>query len=232
MKERTIKAKQIFLIIGAATTWFAVLLQFYLIILNKVESVPETIIRFFSFYTILINILVAFCFTVLWLKPNSQSGIFFSQSGVLTATTIYITVVGVLYNLILRQIWSAVGFQRLADELLHVVIPLLFILYWYFFAPKGGLEWKNAFPWLIYPFIYTVFILFRGALSGFYPYPFVDANILGFKKVVVNSVGLFIMFFVPSLLFIVITKAMSKTNGNTIRNSLYYFELLFIEHHS
>ena len=201
--------------IGAAITWFAVLLQLYLIILNRVESVPETIIRFFSFYTILTNILVAFCFTVLLVKPNSRSGIFFSQPGVLTATTIYITVVGILYNLILRQIWSPVGFQRLADELLHVVIPLLFILYWYFFAPKGGLGWKNAFPWLIYPFVYAVFVLFRGALSGFYPYPFVDANTLGFKKVLLNSVGLFIGFFLLSLLFIVITKAMSKTNGNT-----------------
>jgi phosphoglycerol transferase MdoB-like AlkP superfamily enzyme len=133
---------------------------------------------------------------------------------VLTTTTIYITVVGLLYNLILRQIWSPVGFQRLADELLHVVIPLLFILYWYLFAPQGGLGWKNAFPWLIYPFVYAVFVLFRGALSGFYPYPFVDANILGFEKVLLNSVGLFIGFFLLSQLFIAITKSVSKTNGN------------------
>ena len=214
MKEKTPKAKQTFLMTGAAITWFAVLLQLYLIILNRVESVPETIIRFFSFYTILTNILVAFCFTILLVKPNSRSGIFFSQPGVLTATTIYITVVGLLYNLILRQIWSPVGFQRLADELLHVVIPLLFILYWYLFAPKGGLRWKNAFPWLIYPFVYAVFVLFRGALSGFYPYPFVDANILGFEKVLLNSVGLFIGFFLLSQLFIAITKSVSKTNGN------------------
>ena len=215
MKEKTTKAKQTFLMIGAAITWFAVILQFYLIILNRVESVPETIIRFFSYYTILTNILVAFCFTVLLVKPNSRSGIFFSQPGVLTATTINITVVGLLYNLILRGIWSPVGFQRLADELLHVVIPILFILYWYFFAPKGGLGWKNAFAWLLYPFFYAVFVLFRGALSGFYPYPFIDANTLGFKKVVLNSVGLFIGFFLLSLLFVAITKAMSRRNANT-----------------
>ena len=217
MKETT-KAKQTFLMIGAAITWFAVLLQLYLIILNRVESVSETIIRFFSFYTILTNILVAFCFTVLLLKPNSRSGIFFSQPGVLTATTIYIFVVGLIYNLILRQIWSPVGLQRLADEILHVVTPLLFILYWCFFAPKDGLGWKNAFPWLLYPFVYAVLVLFRGALSGFYPYPFVDANILGFKNVILNSFGLFIGFFIISLLFIAIAKAMCKKNGKTIPN--------------
>ena len=214
MKETT-KAKQPFLIIGATITWFAVLLQLYLIILNRVESVPETIIRFFSFYTILTNILVAFCFTILLVKPNFRTGIFFSQPGVLIATTIYIFVVGLLYNLILRQIWSTQGLQRLADELLHVVIPLLFILYWYFFAPKDGLGWKNVFPWLLYPFFYAVFVFFRGAASGFYPYPFVDVNILGFKKVLFNSVGLFIGFFFISLLFIAIAKAINKKNVTT-----------------
>ena len=215
MKKKITKANQTFLVIGAAIAWFAVLLQLYLIILNRVESVPETIIRFFSFYTILTNILVAFCFTVLLVKPNSRFGIFFSRPGVLTATTIYIFVVGLLYNLILRQIWSPVGLQQLADELLHVVIPLLFILYWYLFAPKGELEWKNAFPWLLYPFVYAVFVLFRGAASGFYPYPFIDANILGFKKVLLNSVGLFIGFFLISLLFIAIAKAINKKNVAT-----------------
>ena len=146
MKEKTTKAEQTFLIIGTAIAWFAVLLQLYLIIFNRVESLPETIIRFFSFYTILTNILVAFCFTALLVKPNSRLGIFFSQPGALTATTINIFVVGLLYNLLLRQIFSSVGLQRLADELLHVVIPLLFIVYWYLFAPKGGLGWKSAFP--------------------------------------------------------------------------------------
>ncbi|MBC7934700.1 MAG: Pr6Pr family membrane protein [Rhizobacter sp.] len=215
MEGKTTKAKQTFLMIGAAITWFALLLQLYIIILNRVESVPETIIHFFSFYTVLTNILVAFCSTVLLVKPNSRSGIFFSQPSVLAVNTIYITVVGVIYNLILRQIWSTVGFQRLADEVLHVVIPLLFILYWYFFTPKGGLVWQNAFPWLMYPFVYAVFVLFRGTLSGFYPYPFVDANTLGLKTILLNSDGLFTGFFILSLLFIVITKAMSKTNGNT-----------------
>ena len=214
MIEKTTKARQTFLMTGAAITWFAVLLQLYLIILNRVSPVPETIIRFFSFYTILTNILVAICYTVLLVKPNSRSGIFFSQPGVLTATTIYITIVGVLYNLILRQLWSPVGYQRLADELLHVVTPLLFILYWYLFAPKAGLGWKNAFPWLIYPFVYAVFVMFRGSFSGFYPYPFIDANAIGFEKVLINSVGLLIGFFLLSLLFIVITKAMSKTTVN------------------
>lgn len=215
MEKTTTKAKQTFLTIGATITWFTIGLQFYLIILNREASVSETIIRFFSFYTILTNILVALCLTVLLLKPNSRWGIYFSRPSVLTATTINITVVGLLYNLVLRQIWSPEGFQRVADELLHVVIPVLFIMYWCLFAPKGGLGWKNAFPWLLYPLVYAIFVLCRGALSGFYPYPFIDVSTLGYNKVLLNSVGLFIGFFLLSQLFIAITKAISRRNTNT-----------------
>jgi len=205
------KANQIFLTIGATLTWFAVVLQFYLIIINRVESVLETIIRYFSFYTILTNILVALALTVLLLKPNSRWGNFFSRANVLIAITIYITVVGALYNLILRQIWNPEGLQRIADELLHVVTPLLFIIYWSIFAPKSGLRWKNAFPWLIYPFVYAVCVLSRGALSGFYPYPFINVNTLGYRMVLLNSVGLFIGFFLLSLLFIATAQVLNRS---------------------
>ncbi len=51
--------------------WFALLSQFYLIIEGRVVPVPETIIRYFSFFTILTNLLVAVCATVLLLKPGS-----------------------------------------------------------------------------------------------------------------------------------------------------------------
>jgi hypothetical protein len=49
----------------ATIAWFAVLAQYYLMIENRVASFSETTIRFFSFFTILSNTLVAIYFTVL-----------------------------------------------------------------------------------------------------------------------------------------------------------------------
>ena len=177
-------ANRIFIAHGAILAWSAVFLQLYLIIINRIATVPETIIRFFSFYTILTNILVACSFSFLWLKPNSRAGKFFSREKVVTAITLYITVVGATYNIILRQLWSPQGLQLIVDELLHSVIPVLFIVYWLICVPKGELEWKNVLSWLIYPLVYLICILFRGALSGFYPYPFLDVGKLGYTKVV------------------------------------------------
>src|SRR5665647_3043722 len=81
-------------------SWFALVAQFYLIIKNRIAPIPETIIRYFSFYTILTNLLVAVCFSFLLAKPKSVWGIFFSKSGVIAAITVYITIVGLVYALI------------------------------------------------------------------------------------------------------------------------------------
>ena len=210
MEKETTKSTQLFLAIGTITTWFALGLQFYLIIANRTTSIPEAIVRFFSFYTILTNILVAICFTFLWLKPKSRWGIFFSHQKTLTAITIYITIVAIVYNLILRSTWNPHGLQRVADELLHLVGPIIFILYWFLFAPKVALQLKNIFPWLIYPLVYLLYILFRGSFAKYYPYPFIDVNILGYSKVLLNSMLLCIAFLFISLLFVAIAKMMSR----------------------
>ena len=207
------KAKQLFLAIGAALGWFAIVFQFYLIIINKTASISETIIRFFSFFTILTNILVALCFTFLLFKPGSKWGKFFTRPSTQTALTAYITVVGIIYNIILRFLWSPQGLQLIVDELLHTVIPIWFILYWFIFVPKETLKW-NILPWLIYPVIYCIYTLIRGAIFGFYPYPFIDVNALGYTKVLINILGLVIVFFVVSLLLVGIAKLIKRAPGN------------------
>jgi hypothetical protein len=212
MAIQSTKASRTFLQIGTITGWFAVVFQFYLIIINRVASVPETIIRFFSFFTILTNMLVALCFIFLLLKPKPNWGKFFSRPKTLTAITVYISIVGIVYNTILRHIWNPKGLQLIVDELLHSVIPVFFILYWLIFVPKAELQWKNVFPCLIYPVVYILFVLFRGALSGFYPYPFINVNSLGFNKVLLNSGGLLIVFLGLSLLFVAIGKIISRNS--------------------
>lgn len=198
-----------FISAGMLLAWFAVILQFYLILVNRAASVPETIIRFFSFYTILTNMLVAICFTLL-LFQKSKWYTFFSSPKTLTAITVYIVIVGAVYNLVLRNIWQPQGMQLLVDELLHSVDPVLFLLFWIFFVNKSELKWKNVFPWLIYPLVYLIYILIRGSFANWYPYPFVDVIQLGYSKVLINSVLLSITFIAVSLVFIAMSKFGNK----------------------
>lgn len=193
--------------------WFALVSQLYLILQNGTGTVTEIIIRYFSFFTILTNLIVAFCSTVLFFKPKSGLGYFFSKPSTLTAITVYIIIVGVVYNAILRFLWQPQGLQYVTDELLHTVIPLLFILVWFLYVSKKDLKFKNALTWLVYPFAYIIYIAIRGEMTGEYPYPFIDVGQLGYSKVLINSGVLVIAFLGLSLFLIVVGKFLSRNKN-------------------
>lgn len=195
---------------GALAGWFAVILQLWLIIVNRVVSIPETILRFFSYFTILSNILVAICYTCALIGRPTPFTRFFKKPTTLTAIAVYISIVGIVYNIILRSLWKPIGLQQLVDEILHSLAPLLFIIYWLVFVQKGTLQWRHAFSWLLFPFVYLVYILIQGGYNGFYPYPFIDATTIGYPDLALNSLILLIAFLGISLLFVGIGKLASR----------------------
>ncbi len=193
-------------IIGALTGIIALVIQFYLTIAYSPESglsYLQSVIKFFSFMTILTNILVTLTYLIPLLSPESKLGLYlespFSESGVL----VYILIVGIIYHLILANVWNPKGLQLFADILLHTVIPFMYLIYWILFTEKGTQKYVNCIKWLIYPLIYVIYILIRGALSGMYPYPFLNVTVLGFTSVLQNIflitlcyviIGAFIIF--------------------------------------
>jgi hypothetical protein len=177
---------------------------------NRVTPITETTIRFFSFFTILTNSLVAIYFTASF--SNFKKGIFsvLHKPGTLTAITVYITIVGLVYQVILRHVWEPHGMQMIVDELLHSVIPVCTVVFWYLYEDKSNLRYTQIPKWLIYPLVYLAYILTRGHFSHFYPYPFVDVDKLGFENVITNSVGLIALFMGTSSLFIAVAKTLKK----------------------
>lgn len=198
--------KRFFSLVFVVLGWFAVIMQYILMYNNSELTLVEMTMRFFSYFTILTNIIVATYFT-LKLFGNSQKT---ENSGIITAITIYILVVGLIYQGILRSTWSPVGIQKIVDELLHTIIPFLALLFWIFIANKKDLSYKLIPRWIIYPLLYLAFILIRGKFAGFYPYPFIDVITLGYSKVLTNSFFILIFFIVLSVIFIRIGKALNK----------------------
>jgi len=190
--------------------WFALLAQFYINITSKAAPYPELIIRYFSYFTITTNLLLSLaCITLLFASASKLGQIFNKQSS-LTAILVYILIVGIIYNLVLRFIWNPVGLQKLVDELLHSVMPLLFLVYWFLFVDKNQLKWNSVWFWLIYPLVYLLFIFVRGAFSGYYPYFFINVVHLGLLKALANAFYLTLAFLTVSFLFVSIGKLSSK----------------------
>jgi hypothetical protein len=191
-------------IIGCVLGWFAIVGQFILMIQNRQADVVETVVRFFSFFTILTNILVALYFSSRITKHGKVSLQIAVHKSALTALTTFILVVGLVYQIVLRNTWVPTGFQLIIDELLHSVIPVFVLIYWILFANKTDLILQNNINWLWFPAIYFVFIIIRGHFSNFYPYPFINVSAIGYFKVFINflMVSGFMLSIMALLIFI------------------------------
>jgi hypothetical protein len=212
MKRDYSRLRAAYMAITAIGCWFALALQLYILIRNASLNgltIPEVIINYLSFFTVLTNILVALCLTFsLW--PSSNAGRFFSLPAVQSGIAVYILVVGLVYSFVLRPLWHPQGFQLLADRLLHDGIPLLYLLFWFLFVPKGVLQWKAAAAWLIYPFVYLIYSLLRGSVTGWYPYPFINAAELSYTRIFLNISMMLGVFLGVGLLLIAVNRSMKR----------------------
>jgi hypothetical protein len=184
--------------------WIALTLQYALVLTGSVGADSFTrSINFFSYFTILTNILAALALTLPWLAPQSAAGKFFARPTVRTAIAAYIIIVMTIVYFMLRHLTDLQGWNFVADLLLHYVMPVLFVIDWLFLVPKQTLKLKDTIFWLAFPIIYLAWTFIHGAFSGFYPYPFLNGAELGNARALLNEAGLLVIFLV--LGFVLVT---------------------------
>ncbi len=141
--------------------------------------------RLVSYFTIQSNLLVAVS-TIPLVQDPAYDG---PRWRVLRlAAVIGITVTGVVHFLLLRPLLDLTGADRLADSLLHLVVPLLAILGWLVLGPHPRVTRTVQARVLAWPIAWLAWTLLVGALSGWYPYPFLDHRTDGWAAVLVTCV--------------------------------------------
>jgi len=181
----------------ALLEWIALAIQFWLTVnLSIANGVPllRGITNYFSYFTILCNLLVALVLTFTLWAPETRLGRFLSHPTVESGVALYMTVVGIVYSLALRHIWDPQGLQKLADLLLHDLLPVLYVVFWFLAVSKKSLRWVDALWWLVFPGFYCAYSLVRGAFTGWYPYPFLDPGQQGYARVSVHAMVLLCAF--------------------------------------
>lgn len=201
------------LITGLAVLgWAGLTIQLYLIFFARLSigaSLLGGLVSFFSYFTILTNTLVATVLTCAVAERESAARRWFLQPWVNSGIAVSIAVVGLAYSILLRHLWHPEGWQFVADELLHDVMPLLFLGYWWYCVPKGTLRLWHLPLWLIYPLVYFIYALLRGHLLGAYAYPFIDVAVLGYPQVLANAGGILVGFVLVGLLIIGLDRRLS-----------------------
>lgn len=134
--------------------------------------------RMAGFFTLLTNALLVVHLLAIangWAIPARRAG------GLLLS----ILMVGAIYHLLLAHLWNPQGVAWWTQQGLHSAMPLGYLVWWLAFAPKD-LHRRDIALWLLWPLAYCVYALTRGALTGFWPYPFLDADSHGWLRVAAN----------------------------------------------
>lgn len=187
----------------ASLGWTALGLQLYLDLEGAITndfSLIYDVVKYLSFFTVLTNLLVVACLTLVACEPDEES--FWNWCGVQTALAVYILVVAIVYAAVLQGLWNPQGLEYLTDRVFHAILPMLYITYWVFFTPKGSLRFADQIVWQTYPLVYLIYTLTRGAFSGAYPYFFLDVTRDGYEGVFLNSLMLLALFLTLGSLFI------------------------------
>jgi len=193
-------------IAGAAVGAAALVLQLILlaeVIRGQGGSLLSAVWRFLGFFTLLTNIAAVSVLAHAVLRTGSRRGLGGPRVELAVATAI--AMVGIIYSLALRELWSPEGWQKIADIILHDAMPVIFVLY---FLTQGhaSLRWRDAAYALVMPAAYCAYALARGATDGWYAYPFLDPTRLSAAALAGNAAGLTLVFLACALLLVGLAK--------------------------
>ena len=202
--------------IFAGLAWLTLGIQYGLFLKAlTLTAILDRTVEYVSYFTIVTNFLIALAFTLPAFAPDSTAGRWWSAASARGAATVFALVVMIIYHLLLRSLWHPQGLQLTNDYMMHYVMPVAMLVDWLAFTPRGGLRWRDAAIWLSVPAVYGLWTLAHGAVSGFYPYPFMDVAKLGYPGVLVNMVGLVLGFYLPGLVLVAIDGGLARRRPQT-----------------
>ncbi len=153
----------------------------------------ERIVRLFSFFTIQSNLLIGGVSLALAVNPRRDGPVF----RVLRLDALLcITVTGIVYNTMLRGIVELTGAGVVSNSMLHVLAPLFAVVVWLWVGPRPRVTTQAVWWSVVYPIVWLVYTFVRGAATGWYPYPFLDVNVLGYAGALTNAAIIAVVFLV------------------------------------
>jgi hypothetical protein len=195
---------------GALIGFAGLALQYWLLyadMTNNGASPLAATWRYFAYFTILTNTFVTLVMAGAALRGERLTGLNAPRVELMAVTSILF--VCIVYNLLLASRWDPQGWQKVADVIVHNVVPLIFALFWAL-RPHGSLSWRDAPFAAIWPLSYAIYGLSRGALDGFYPYFFMDPSQISWGQIAINLAGLVAAFMLGALLLVSISRALAR----------------------
>ncbi len=144
-------------------------------------------------FTYMSNFLIAFCLIAIALNDKNKK--------FLAIATTYISITMVIYHVLLGN-----GFanETWTSWITHTIVPLYAIIDFIFLSNVRPLKYKEIPKFLIFPIVYLIYTIILGAITGKYPYFFLDIQELGVPSFLMWFSILLVVFSATSFLTIFI----------------------------
>ncbi|SDR20413.1 hypothetical protein SAMN05428982_3599 [Pseudoxanthomonas sp. CF385] len=148
-------------------------------------ALPTRLLRFFSYFTVQSNLLVLAAAISLAIDPRRDGAVW----RVLRLDALLgIAVTGVVSATLLAGLVQHVGIGVWINAGFHQFSPVWTLVGWLLLGPRPRIDLRTlgwAFAW---PVAWLAYTMAHGALTGWYPYPFLNADKLGYGQVGITLV--------------------------------------------
>ena len=168
------------------------------------------LVNFFSYFTTLSNLFASVVFIVGAVRVIRKTPGGVRWEAVRGASVVYMAFVGIVFNTLLGNA-DLGGLLPWVNVVHHMLMPLVVVIDWLLLPPRVRVSLRTALLWVLVPVAYTVYSVVRGAIVGFYCYPFFNpAAVGGYGGVAIYCVALLAAFIVLALAIRAIGNALNR----------------------
>jgi hypothetical protein len=162
-------------------------------------ALANRVVRVLSFFTIQSNILSGVVSAQLARNPGRDGRIW---RAVRLASLFGITVTGIVYSTVLAKVHEPNGWQETStNNVFHYIVPIMMVLGWFLFGPRPRIDLRTVSLAILWPVAWAAYVLMYGAITNWYPYPFLDVITHGYLRVILNAAGVVVVLIAVTSVF-------------------------------
>jgi hypothetical protein len=176
-------------------------------------------VRLFSYFTIQSNLLVLASAAVLALDPDGDGPL---RRVLRLDALLGIVVTGLVYETVLAPLVHPTGLALWITIAFHYFAPWFTVVGWLLFGPRPRIDDRTLGWAFVWPALWIGYTFAHGAVSDWYPYPFLDVTEIGYARALRNTAVVLLGAVVLALAFAWLDRRLpvwSGRSGVTVRNA-------------
>lgn len=166
------------------------------------------LLRFFSYFTVQSNLLVLAAAISLVIRPDRDGPVW----RVLRLDALLgIAVTGVVFATLLSGLVHPSGIGIWINAGFHEFSPVWELLGWLLFGPRPRIDGRTIRWAFVWPVAWLAYTMAHGAMTGWYPYPFLNADTLGYGQVSITVAVILVAALATAFAFLAVDRRLPSS---------------------